>query len=59
LLKEHKARKTAHAAPSSYITHGALGGIGAVLLRALKAGMPVWERGGDVRMLGGSSFEWG
>jgi hypothetical protein len=49
-----------HAAPSSYITHGALGGIGAVLLRALKAGMPVWERGGDVRLLGGEFvFEWG
>jgi hypothetical protein len=43
--------KTTHAA-SSYITHG---GIGAVLLRALKAGMPVsvWERGGDGRFLSG------
>jgi hypothetical protein len=45
-----------HAAPSSYITRGALGGIGAVLLRALKARMPVWERGGDVRLLGGVRF---
>jgi hypothetical protein len=53
LLKEHMARKTTHAAPSSYIMHGALGGIGAVLLRALKVRMPVWERGGDVRLLGG------
>jgi hypothetical protein len=26
------------------------------LLRALKAGMLVWERGGDVRLLGGRSF---
>ncbi|KAJ7168564.1 hypothetical protein C8R46DRAFT_1217962 [Mycena filopes] len=41
------------AAPTSYITHSALGGVGAVLLRALRAGMPVWERGGDVRLLGG------
>jgi hypothetical protein len=32
--------------------------IGAVLLRALKAGMPVsvWERGGDGRLLGGVCF---
>ncbi len=64
LLKEHKARKTTHADPSSYITHGALGGIGAVLLRALKAGMLVWERerGRDVRLLGLLGefvFEWG
>ncbi|KAJ6561949.1 hypothetical protein B0H19DRAFT_90505 [Mycena capillaripes] len=35
-----------HAAPATYITHGALSGVGAVLLRALRAGMPVWERGG-------------
>ncbi|KAJ7193960.1 hypothetical protein GGX14DRAFT_477066 [Mycena pura] len=42
-----------HAAPASYITHGTVSGIGAVLLRALRAGLPVWERGGDIRVLGG------
>ncbi|KAF8176611.1 hypothetical protein K438DRAFT_1846481 [Mycena galopus ATCC 62051] len=49
-----------HAAPGSYVTHGTVSGIGAVLLRALRAGMPVWERGGDIRLLGGEFvFEWG
>ncbi|KAF7336915.1 hypothetical protein MVEN_02127800 [Mycena venus] len=42
-----------HAAPASYVTHGTVSGVGAVLLRALRAGMPVWERGGDVGLLGG------
>ncbi|KAJ7081800.1 hypothetical protein B0H15DRAFT_932805 [Mycena belliarum] len=42
-----------HAAPESYVAHRTLAGVGAVLLRALRAGMPVWERGGDVRLLGG------
>ncbi|KAJ7145117.1 hypothetical protein C8R43DRAFT_1012857, partial [Mycena crocata] len=42
-----------HAAPASYIAHGVLAGVGAVVLRALRAGMPVWERGGDIRLLGG------
>ncbi|KAJ7205338.1 hypothetical protein B0H12DRAFT_457222 [Mycena haematopus] len=44
-----------HAAPASYVTHGTMSGIRAVLLRALRAGMPVWERGGDIRLLGGES----
>ncbi|KAJ6507799.1 hypothetical protein C8R47DRAFT_58574 [Mycena vitilis] len=49
-----------HASPASYVTHGVLSGIGAVVMRALRAGMPVWERGGDVRLLGGEFvFEWG
>jgi hypothetical protein len=42
-----------HAAPATYVRHGMVSGIGAVLLRALRAGLPVWERGGDVRLLGG------
>ncbi|KAF7374490.1 hypothetical protein MSAN_00333400 [Mycena sanguinolenta] len=42
-----------HAAPASYVTHGIVSGIGAVLLRALRTGMPVWERGGDIKLLGG------
>ncbi|KAJ7240776.1 hypothetical protein C8J57DRAFT_1245211 [Mycena rebaudengoi] len=47
------------AAPASYITHSSLSGVGAVLLRALRSGMPVWARGGDIRLLGGEFvFEW-
>ncbi|KAJ7812586.1 hypothetical protein B0H14DRAFT_3752399 [Mycena olivaceomarginata] len=42
-----------HAALATYVRHGMVSGIGAVLLRALRAGLPVWERGGDVRLLGG------
>jgi hypothetical protein len=53
------AQDDPHAAPSSYIAHSAFGGIGAVLLLALKAGMPVREGGRDVRLLGGGVFEWG
>ncbi|KAJ7471556.1 hypothetical protein B0H11DRAFT_2040503 [Mycena galericulata] len=43
-----------HADPA-YVTHGPLAGVGAVVLRALRAGMPVWARGGDIGLLGG---EW-
>ncbi|KAF7336924.1 hypothetical protein MVEN_02128800 [Mycena venus] len=42
-----------HADPASYVTHGTVSGVGAVLLRALRAGMHVWERGGDIGLLGG------
>ncbi|KAK7033453.1 hypothetical protein R3P38DRAFT_2700885 [Favolaschia claudopus] len=44
-----------HAAPETYVTHGTVSGIGAVALRTLRAGLvpAVWERGGDVRLLGG------
>ena len=37
----------------SYIRHGLMGGIAMVLMRALKVGMPVWEKGGDLSQLGG------
>ncbi|KAJ7471462.1 hypothetical protein B0H11DRAFT_2040112 [Mycena galericulata] len=43
-----------HADPA-YVTHGPLAGVGAVVLRALRSGMPVWARGGDIGLLGG---EW-
>ncbi|KAF8071747.1 hypothetical protein FPV67DRAFT_894675 [Lyophyllum atratum] len=36
-----------------YVRHGMVGGIAMVLVRALKAGMPVWEKGGDIHQLGG------
>ena len=36
-----------------YIKHGTMGGIVMVLVRAIKVGMPVWEKGGDVAQLGG------
>ncbi|KAI0067244.1 hypothetical protein BV25DRAFT_1795054, partial [Artomyces pyxidatus] len=37
----------------SYIKHGAVSGLAMVVRNALKVGMPVWERGGDVGQLGG------
>ncbi|KAJ2924628.1 hypothetical protein H1R20_g12463, partial [Candolleomyces eurysporus] len=37
----------------SYVKHGLMGGIGMVVMRALKAGMPIWENGGDIAQLGG------
>jgi len=36
-----------------YIRHGLMGGIAMVLMRALKVGMPVWEKGGNLSQLGG------
>ena len=36
-----------------YVKHGTMGGIVMVLVRAIKVGMPVWEKGGDVAQLGG------
>ncbi|KAJ4477322.1 hypothetical protein J3R30DRAFT_3290854, partial [Lentinula aciculospora] len=38
----------------SYVKHtSAIGGMAAVVLRAIKVGMPVWERGGAIKQLGG------
>lgn len=36
-----------------YVKHGLVGGITMVVVRALKVGMPVWEKGGDIAQLGG------
>lgn len=36
-----------------YARHGLVTGIAMVVGRAIKAGMPVWENGGDIRQLGG------
>jgi hypothetical protein len=36
-----------------YVKHGLMGGIAMVVVRAIKVGMPVWEKGGDVGQLGG------
>ncbi|KAF8628034.1 hypothetical protein AX15_004149 [Amanita polypyramis BW_CC] len=36
-----------------YVKHGTMGGIIMVVVRALKVGMPVWEKGGNVAQLGG------
>ncbi|OAX34946.1 hypothetical protein K503DRAFT_697783 [Rhizopogon vinicolor AM-OR11-026] len=38
---------------SSYVRHGRAGGIAMVIANALRVGMPVWEKGGDVTQLGG------
>jgi hypothetical protein len=36
-----------------YVQHGLVSGIAMVVGRAFKAGMPVWEKGGDITQLGG------
>ncbi|KXN91637.1 Thioredoxin-like protein AAED1 [Leucoagaricus sp. SymC.cos] len=36
-----------------YVKHGLMSGIAMVFVRALKVGMPVWEKGGDLNQLGG------
>ncbi|KAF7428262.1 hypothetical protein PC9H_007483 [Pleurotus ostreatus] len=40
-------------APGGYVRHGVFSGIAMVVANALKVGMPVWERGGDISRLGG------
>ncbi|KAK0469509.1 uncharacterized protein EV420DRAFT_1659974 [Desarmillaria tabescens] len=37
----------------SYVKRGALGGMAMVVFRALKVGMPMWEKGGQSAQLGG------
>lgn len=37
----------------SYVKHGLLSGIAMVVKNAVKARVPVWERGGDIEQLGG------
>ncbi|KAF5366652.1 hypothetical protein D9615_010600 [Tricholomella constricta] len=36
-----------------YVRHGPVRRIAMVVMRALKAGMPIWEKGGDIHQLGG------
>jgi len=36
-----------------YVRHGLMRGIAMVFVRALKVGMPVWEKGGNLNQLGG------
>jgi len=36
-----------------YVRHGPLGGLAMVVRNAIRVGMPVWEKGGDVSQLGG------
>ena len=39
--------------PGNYVKHSLMGGIAMVVMRAIKVGMPVWEKGGDINQLGG------
>jgi hypothetical protein len=39
--------------PGGYVKRGLVGGIAMVVVRAIKVGMPVWEKGGDIDQLGG------
>ncbi|KAF9561988.1 hypothetical protein CPC08DRAFT_663723, partial [Agrocybe pediades] len=42
-----------HHKSGGYVKHGLMGGIAMVVVRAIKVGMPVWEKGGDISQLGG------
>ncbi|KAG7089253.1 hypothetical protein E1B28_010952 [Marasmius oreades] len=42
-----------HAGASTYVKRGMLGGMATVVMRALKVGMPLWEKGGESKQLGG------
>ena len=48
-----KARGTPENNVGSYVRHGVVSGLAMVVARALRVGMPVWERGGDPSQLGG------
>lgn len=37
----------------NYVRHGLMGGIAMVVVRAVRVGMPVWEKGGEIGQLGG------
>ena len=36
-----------------YVQHGTVSGIAMVVRNAMRVGMPVWEKGGDIQQLGG------
>ena len=46
-------KKSDTSKPGEYVKHSLMGGIAMVIMRALKVGMPVWEKGGDINQLGG------
>ncbi|KAF9260032.1 hypothetical protein L218DRAFT_873177, partial [Marasmius fiardii PR-910] len=50
-VKSNNAGGVATAA--SYVKHGMFGGMATVVMRALKVGMSIWEKGGESRQLGG------
>ncbi|KAJ3714130.1 hypothetical protein C8R42DRAFT_726627 [Lentinula raphanica] len=50
----HSPSSTPGSPSRSYIKHAsAVGGIATVVMRAIKVGMPVWEKGGVIKQLGG------
>ena len=53
LGKEKESEDSKKAKEGSYVKHGLMTGIALVVMRALKVGMPVWEKGGDIGQLGG------
>ena len=50
---EKQKKKGGKICNGGYVKHGTMGGIVMVLVRAIKVGMPLWEKGGDVAQLGG------
>ncbi|KIY73660.1 hypothetical protein CYLTODRAFT_439655 [Cylindrobasidium torrendii FP15055 ss-10] len=47
------SRRGSQREEGGYVRQGPILGLARVVLRALRVGMPVWEKGGDVRQLGG------
>jgi len=51
--KSALGRRTSVGKSGSYVKHGLMSGMAMVVVRAIKVGMPVWEKGGDINQLGG------
>ncbi|RDB25648.1 Thioredoxin-like protein AAED1 [Hypsizygus marmoreus] len=51
--EEKLGREKPEVLDGGYVKHGLVSGIAMVVLRAVKIGMPVWEKGGDINQLGG------
>ncbi|CAA7266881.1 unnamed protein product [Cyclocybe aegerita] len=51
--ESEKSEKEKRGKRDGYVKHGLMSGFAMVVVRAIKVGMPVWEKGGDVGQLGG------
>ncbi|KDQ24732.1 hypothetical protein PLEOSDRAFT_1113921 [Pleurotus ostreatus PC15] len=53
VVEKGTKRERRRGEPTEYAKRGAVGGFAAVVFRALKVGLPLWEKGGDTNRLGG------
>ncbi|KAF4597258.1 hypothetical protein EYR40_007710 [Pleurotus pulmonarius] len=53
VVEKGAKRERKRGEPTEYAKRGAVGGFAAVVFRALKVGLPLWEKGGDTNRLGG------